>query len=54
MASYSKKLKAEFKTEAYARIKREVAELEEQLTEFSATYGVDSYVDYFTVILCQS
>lgn len=47
LASYSKKLKAEFKTEAYARIKREVAELEEQLTEFSATYGVDSYVDYF-------
>ena len=44
---YAKKLKESFQTEAYARIKREVAELKEQLTEFSAVYGVDSYVDYF-------
>ena len=44
---YAQKLKESFHTEAYARIKREVAELKEQLTEFSAVYGVDSYVDYF-------
>lgn len=44
---YAKKLKDSFQTEAYARIKGEIATLKEQLTEFSAIYGVDSYVDYF-------
>ena len=43
---YAKKLKDSFQTEAYARIKGEIATLKEQLTEFSAIYGVDSY-DYF-------
>lgn len=44
---YAKKLKDSFQTEVYARIKGEIATLKEQLTEFSAIYGVDSYVDYF-------
>lgn len=44
---YAKKLKDSFRTEAYSRIKGEIATLKEQLTEFSAAYGVDSYVDYF-------
>ena len=47
LKTYAKKLKESFHTEAYARIKREVAELKEQLVEFSAVCGVDSYVDYF-------
>lgn len=44
---YAEKLKKSFQTEAYARIRREIDSLKEQLTEFSAAYGVDSYVDYF-------
>jgi transcription-repair coupling factor (superfamily II helicase) len=41
------KLRAEFKTEEAVRIKRQIAELKEQLVEFNAAVGVDSYVDYF-------
>ena len=44
---YAKKLKEELHTEAYARIRNEIESLKEQLTEFSAAYGVESYVDYF-------
>lgn len=45
--AYAAKLRSEFKTEAAARITKEVDSLREQLEEFSAVYGVDSYVDYF-------
>ena len=48
---YAKKLKDSFQTEAYARIKGEIATLKEQLTELSAIYGEDSYVDS-TVTRC--
>ena len=40
-------LRKEFKTEESARLKRQIEELKEQLTEFSAATNVDSYVDYF-------
>lgn len=44
---YATQLKAAFKTEAYARINREVESLKEQLEEFNASASVDGYVDYF-------
>lgn len=44
---YAKKLRKELRTEAAGRVMKEIAALKEQLTEFSAVYGVDSYVDYF-------
>lgn len=44
---YEKRLREELRTEAAGRIKKEISALKEQLTEFSAVYGVDSYVDYF-------
>lgn len=47
LKTYSEKLKTEFRTEEYARIKREIGALSEQLTEFNAAVGVDSFVEYF-------
>lgn len=44
---YGRELKSTFKTEEYARINREIGALSEQLTEFNAAIGVDSFVDYF-------
>lgn len=44
---YSSKLKKAFKTEEYARVNRMVASLKEELTEFNAAMGIDSYVNYF-------
>lgn len=44
---YVKKLRESLRTEASGRIKKEIESLKEQLTEFSAVYGVDSFVDYF-------
>ncbi|MBR6223298.1 MAG: transcription-repair coupling factor [Lachnospiraceae bacterium] len=45
--TFSEKLKSEFKTESYARIKRIVNELREELCEFNGSLGVDSFVEYF-------
>ena len=47
LRTYSEELKAAFHTEEYARIKREISELSEQLSEFNAAVGVDSFVEYF-------
>lgn len=44
---YSAKLKKEFKTEEYARINKSVEALKEELTEFNAAIGIDSYINYF-------
>ncbi|MGN0395874.1 MAG: transcription-repair coupling factor [Coprococcus sp.] len=44
---YAAQLKADFKTEAYARLNREIESLREQLSEFNASASVDGYVDYF-------
>lgn len=44
---YEKELRAALKTEAAGRVGKLVKSLKEQLSEFSAVYGVDSYVDYF-------
>lgn len=45
--AYAKKLKAEFKTEEYARINREVAALKEELAYFHSAMGIDSYIGAF-------
>ncbi len=45
--SYAKKLKAEFKTEEYARINREIEALKEELSYFHSAMGVDSYIGSF-------
>ena len=44
---YAQKLKKEFKTEAYARINKAIAGLKEELQEFHAAMGIDSYISYF-------
>lgn len=44
---YAKQLKDSFHTEEYARLKREIASVKEQLAEFNAAAGIDSFVDYF-------
>lgn len=44
---YEEKLRKSFRTEAAHRIKKEVAALKEQLTEFNGAIGVDGFVDYF-------
>lgn len=44
---YAKQLKDSFRTEEYARLKREITSVKEQLTEYNAAAGVDSYVNYF-------
>ncbi|MBQ9200029.1 MAG: transcription-repair coupling factor [Lachnospiraceae bacterium] len=43
----SKKLKKEFKTEAYARLNKMVETVKEELKEFNSTMGLDSMVEYF-------
>ena len=45
--AYSKKLKEEFHTEAYARITREMETLKEELEYFHSAMGVDSYIGSF-------
>lgn len=45
--AYAKKLKAEFQTEAYARINQEIERLKERLTYFHSAMGIDEYVGYF-------
>lgn len=44
---HAERLKKDMKTESYGRLMREFKELSEALTEFNASCGVDSYVDYF-------
>lgn len=44
---YAVKLKNEFKTEAYARINKSIAQVKEELTEFNASIGVDSLIRFF-------
>ena len=44
---YYEKLRKEFKTEEAARLKKQIGEIKEQLTEFHGMAGVDSYVEYF-------
>lgn len=45
--TYAKKLKAEFKTESYARINREVESLKEELEYFHSAMGIDGYIGFF-------
>lgn len=45
--AFAAKLKAEHKTESYARINREIARMKEALTEFHGAMGVDSLIEYF-------
>ena len=45
--SYGKKLKDDMKTEAYARINREVNSLKEELDAFHSAMGIDGYIGYF-------
>lgn len=45
--AFAAKLKAERKTESYARINREIAQIKEALTEFHGAMGVDSLIEYF-------
>ncbi len=40
-------LKAEFLTESYARINREIAKVKEVLTEFHSAIGIDSFIEFF-------
>lgn len=44
---YAKDLKAQFKTEEYARINREVEALKEELECFHSAMGVDGYIGFF-------
>lgn len=41
------KLKAEFRTEQYARLSKMVESVREELKEFNSTMGLDSLVEYF-------
>ena len=50
--AYSKDLKEKFKTEEYARIKREIASLKEELEYFHSAMGVDGYIGFFYEELC--
>ncbi len=43
----SKLLKSQFRTEQYARLKRMVENIKEELKEFNSTTGLDSLVEYF-------
>lgn len=43
----SKKLKSEFRTDAYARLNKMVETVKEELKEFNSTMGLDSMVEYF-------
>lgn len=43
----SEKLKAEFRTEQYARLTKMVENIKEELKEFNSTMGLDSMVEYF-------
>ena len=43
----SKLLKSQFRTEQYARLKRMVENVKEELKEFNSTTGLDSLVEYF-------
>ncbi|MBE5954156.1 MAG: transcription-repair coupling factor [Lachnospiraceae bacterium] len=43
----SKLLKGQFRTEQYARLKRMVENVKEELKEFNSTTGLDSLVEYF-------
>lgn len=43
----SKLLKEQFRTEQYARLKRTVENIKEELKEFNSTTGLDSLVEYF-------
>ncbi|MBR3834560.1 MAG: transcription-repair coupling factor [Lachnospiraceae bacterium] len=43
----SKLLKEQFRTEQYARLKRMVENIKEELKEFNSTTGLDSLVEYF-------
>lgn len=45
--TYAGKLKKEMQTEAYARVNKEVARVKEELTEFHASSGLDSYISFF-------
>lgn len=45
--SYAKKLKEEFKTDAYARINKEIDALKEELAYFHSAMGIDSYIGAF-------
>ncbi len=45
--SYAKKLKEDFKTEAYARINKEIEALKEELAYFHSAMGIDSYIGAF-------
>ncbi|MGN0437344.1 MAG: transcription-repair coupling factor [Lachnospiraceae bacterium] len=44
---YAKKLKEEMKTEAYARVNRQVSGLKEELEYFHSAMGIDGYISYF-------
>lgn len=44
---YAGKLKKEMKTEAYARINRQVESLKEELEAFHSAMGIDGYIGYF-------
>lgn len=43
----SKKLKEEFRTDAYARLNKMVETVKEELKEFNSTMGLDSMVEFF-------
>ena len=45
--AYAKQLKAQFKTEEYARINRAVEALKEELSYFHSAMGVDGYIGSF-------
>lgn len=45
--TYAKSLKDAFKTEAYARIQREVESLKEELQYFHSAMGIDGYIGFF-------
>ncbi len=44
---FAKKLKEDFKTEAYARIRHHIEGLKEELENFHGAMGVDGYIGYF-------
>lgn len=44
---YAASLKDNMQTEAYARINKEIARVKEELTEFHAGSGLDSYIEFF-------
>ncbi len=44
---YAKKLKEDFQSEAYGRIKQQIEALKEELEYFSSALGIDSYIGSF-------